>query len=137
MKTENVGIRELNLHIKTIIPKHQYNIDDMVAMFGKRIESAIYYEEKNSRWFITKKIESTKKPMGLIMKKMGKLCKKRKNKDIAEAYRYYYGTLIAPWILEQSPVIDVMYSADIDFAKYQHELAQINHSDDRVIKTNV
>lgn len=131
------GPEHIDLKLKTIITKHQYNIDDMIAMFGDRIKKAVYYEEHNDRWSLKTKLQTTNKcAKGLIMKKMSSICKKSKNKDIEEAYRYYIGILIAPYTIQTaSPVIDIIYSADIDFSKYQGD--QMIQEDDRVIKANV
>lgn len=136
MKT---GPKHIDLNIQTITTKHQYNIDDMIAMFGERIEPAIYYEENNGRWSLKSKHTTINKcAKGLDMKKMSKLCRKLKNKDIKEAYRFYYGILLAPWVLEPQPqVLNVMYCADIDFSKFRGEIAQMIDSNDRVTETNV
>jgi hypothetical protein len=86
------NIPEINLTVETK-KVGQYNIDDMVKMFGNRIKFGIYYENN--------------KPYALICKKMSKICKKWKfwNKDIRKAYKNYSGYILAPYIIINKPAI--------------------------------
>jgi len=105
------NIPEIDLKME-IVKVGEYNIDDMIKMFGDRLKNAIYVDENQ-------------KPVGLIMKKMAKKCKKWKywNADIRKAYRKYYGLLLAPYIIVQGEPI-ICYSADIDGAAISKMLSK-------------
>lgn len=72
---------------------NEYNIDDMISMFGDRIKNVTIKFNDNS--------------MGIDAKKMAKLIEKWKfwNKDIREAYKKYYGMILAPYIIVNEPPI--------------------------------
>jgi hypothetical protein len=91
------------INIKTTTTKvGEYNIDQMIEMFGKRIDGAIYTD-----------IDGHK---GLNLKQMYKICKKWKfwNKDIRLAYNRYYGYCLAPnLIINEMPEIAGEYSNEM------------------------
>jgi hypothetical protein len=72
---------------------NEYGIDEMISMFGDRIKSAVFKWDDGSK--------------GIDAKKMGKLIKKWKfwNKDIREAYKNYYGIILAPYIIVNKPPV--------------------------------
>ena len=70
----------------------EYNIDDMIQMFGDRIMPAIHEYEDGGK--------------GLIIIEMRKLFRKWKtNADIKAAYRHYYGYILVPWVVVNQPPI--------------------------------
>ena len=93
----------------------QYNIENMISMFGKRIKNCIYYENG--------------KPMGIISKEIYKLTKKWKfwNNDIAVAYKKYYGNILAPYLFINNPTVivndsnnnDILFNKRISMSKYK------------------
>lgn len=84
-------IHEINIVTKTV-NIGEYNIDDMIQMFGTRIEKAVYQEENYK---------------GLDSKKISKIIKKWKfwNNDIRIAYKKYTGYILAPYIIINEPPI--------------------------------
>src|ERR1035437_1467381 len=72
---------------------NEYNIDDMISMFGDRIKNVT--------------VKFTDNSMGIDTKKIAKLIKKWKfwNKDIRKAYKKYYGMILAPYIIVNEPPI--------------------------------
>lgn len=104
---------EITLKIKTV-KVGKYNIDDMVQLFGKRIDSAIYVDDHSK---------------GLVAKKMNKLCKKWKfwNNDIRNAYKQYYGIIRMPYsIIHETPLIIENINNPI-ITKYANKVINTNY----------
>lgn len=88
---ENIPKIDLKMETKKV---GEYNIDDMIQMFGDRIKPAIHENENGGK--------------GLIAVEMRKLFRKWKtNADIKAAYKHYYGYLLVPWVVVNHPPIVV------------------------------
>ena len=91
---ENIPEIDLKLETKKV---GEYNIDDMIQMFGDRIKPAIHENENGGK--------------GLIIVEMRKLFRKWKtNADIKAAYRHYYGYILVPWVIVNNPPI-ILYDS--------------------------
>jgi hypothetical protein len=84
------NIPEITLDLKTT-KVGEYNVEDMILMFGDRITPAIYCDNENRK--------------GIIMKEMQKILEKEENIDIKEAYKNYFGYLLAPYIMMNEPPV--------------------------------
>ena len=85
------NIPEITLNLKTV-KVGEYNIEDMISMFGDRIKSAIYCDNENRK--------------SLRTAEMQKLIEKQENVDIKEAYKHYFGTILAPYVfMNELPII--------------------------------
>lgn len=120
---------EVNLKLETK-KFGQYSIDDMINMFGKRISKALDCTEPN---------QNGRTYLALNMKKMSKICKRWKfwNRDIREAYRHYYGMVLAPFvIINHPPIISCGYDKDIENELKETLIKEINSRYAKTINDN-
>jgi hypothetical protein len=78
----------------------EYNIEDMIKMFGDRIKNVVFVWEDGNK--------------GIDAKKMVKIIRNWKfwNKDIRLAYKNYYGLILAPFLIIERPIIKPIYNID-------------------------
>ena len=85
----------------------------MIAMFGDRISSAVFIDDKNRK--------------SLRMAVMCDIIKEENNADIKEAYKHYFGYMLAPYIMINDPQI-ILYDGyelkDLKILKSKYKLAE-------------
>jgi hypothetical protein len=98
-------IPEINIEL-TSVTVSGYTIEDMMQMFGYRIQNAIFSDKKGTH--------------GLVHKVMAKKIRWWKfwNRDIRKAYKKYMGPRQLRYAWEIDTNFDTYYNADIDWDEW-------------------